>query len=196
MVDTHTPSRADFAQNPPLFAGFTTPRLETNMIQITNGKPIKYVCGFLFDSQLDRVALIRKNRGPNNMAGKLNGIGGKMKRGESPRGAQHREFLEETGVDIPVEKWMCFHTERYWQDSGSTVYFMTAKSLDFHLVRTMEDEQVTIFGCTPEEGTYAWDLQAPEFMRSEIARPMYNLEYLIPMARSWLLSPMDRYMES
>lgn len=164
---------------------------------------MKYVCGFLFDSTLQNVALILKNRGPANMAGHLNGIGGKIERGESPRSAQSREFFEETGVMVPLHDWNCFHTERYYTDTTQdrptdpVVYFMAAKSLDAHLVRTMEDEMVELYGAVPELLSLSVDKYGlPEYLRGEVAPPMYNLGYLIPMALCWLARPLDRYMES
>ena len=46
---------------------------------------IRYVLGFLFTPDEDRVVLLQKTHGPQNMAGKLNGIGGKIEPGEVPR---------------------------------------------------------------------------------------------------------------
>jgi 8-oxo-dGTP diphosphatase len=59
----------------------------------------KYVVGFMFNKNLDKVVLIRKNR-PNWQAGKLNGVGGHVEDGETFYGAMVREFKEETGVEV------------------------------------------------------------------------------------------------
>ncbi|HYE21545.1 MAG TPA: NUDIX domain-containing protein [Tepidisphaeraceae bacterium] len=59
-----------------------------------------YVCSFAFPPGRDRVLLIRKNR-PAWQAGKLNGVGGKIEPGETPRQAARREFEEETGLALP-----------------------------------------------------------------------------------------------
>lgn len=155
--------------------------------------PIRYVCGFLFDPDLERVALIIKNRGPANMAGKLNGIGGKINPGESARGAMAREFLEETGVHIDASEWLSFHTETYFMDSGSTCYFMTAASEQVDKVRTMESERVVVLAT--ERHNYNDPRIIPGYMQYRAAPPMYNLAYLIPMARVWLASPLDRFFE-
>lgn len=67
----------------------------------------KYVLGFAFRvDKIDglEVALIRKNR-PEWQAGKYNGIGGHLKRGEPGHEAMSREFLEETGVEVPTAMW-------------------------------------------------------------------------------------------
>ena len=61
-----------------------------------------YVCSFAFPPARDRVLLIRKNR-PAWQAGKLNGVGGKIEPGETPRQAARREFEEETGLALPEE---------------------------------------------------------------------------------------------
>lgn len=66
----------------------------------------KYVLGFLFDGA-GSVVLIKKNR-PAWQAGLLNGPGGHIKDGEMPKDAMVREFMEETGVDVPAEKWRFF----------------------------------------------------------------------------------------
>jgi 8-oxo-dGTP diphosphatase len=57
----------------------------------------RYVCGFLFNPQRTRVALIRKVK-PTWQAGLLNGIGGKIEEGETPAEAMEREFVEEANV--------------------------------------------------------------------------------------------------
>lgn len=162
---------------------------------------MKYVCGFLFDSTLQNVALILKDRGPNGMAGHLNGLGGKIEFGESPRRAMVRETQQESGVVTDISDWSCYHTERY--EKGDMVYFMAAKSLDAHLATTKETEMVRMYGAVPEifslhhsrQGSHE-ELILPEYLRGEVAPPMYNLEYLIPMALCWLARPLDRYMES
>jgi 8-oxo-dGTP diphosphatase len=66
----------------------------------------EYVCGFLFSPDGKKVVLIKKNR-PENQAGKLNGIGGKIEPGETPEQAMIREFNEEAGIYIDewIELW-------------------------------------------------------------------------------------------
>jgi 8-oxo-dGTP diphosphatase len=56
-----------------------------------------YVAGFAVCRETNEVALIRKSH-PEWQAGKLNGVGGKIKVGsEMPAAAMVREFQEETG---------------------------------------------------------------------------------------------------
>lgn len=98
-----------------------------------------YVVGFLFD-RWNSVALIKKNR-PEWQAGKVNGIGGKIEKGEGALDAMAREFKEETGVE---------HSE--WQNiallesprSFIYVYKGFTDSDTLRSVRTMEDEEVFV----------------------------------------------------
>ena len=63
-----------------------------------------YCLGFLFDKH-DRVALVKKTRGPVELHGKWNGIGGAKEEGEY-WGMMTREFEEETGIFI--SHWLYF----------------------------------------------------------------------------------------
>lgn len=80
-----------------------------------------YVLGFIFDPRYRHLVLVKKNRGPNNMAGKWNAIGGKIEEKESPKDAIKREAFEEAGLKGLVWKkfadivgiefeCVCFHT--------------------------------------------------------------------------------------
>lgn len=73
----------------------------------------KYVAGFLFSEDYEKVVLIRKNR-PAWQKGKLNGVGGHVEPGETPDDAMVREFMEECGT-----------TTLHWK------YFGTIKGADF-----------------------------------------------------------------
>lgn len=104
-----------------------------------------YVLGFAFDTDC-RVALVKKDR-PEWMAGRWNGIGGKIEADEDPIAAMVREFAEETGVKSAPMVWQHFAT---LDDAvlGYRVYcYVTVwppESLD--LVRTVESEEIRIFG--------------------------------------------------
>jgi len=80
----------------------------------------RYVCSFLFSLDRRRVLLIRKNR-PAWQAGKLNGVGGKIEPGETPREAARREFREETGMDLPESAFAHIMTLGGADDFGSGV---------------------------------------------------------------------------
>jgi 8-oxo-dGTP pyrophosphatase MutT (NUDIX family) len=60
----------------------------------------RYVVGFAFNAAGSRVALMQKARGPLEMTGTLNGIGGEASGRETYRAAMRREFLEEAGVVV------------------------------------------------------------------------------------------------
>ena len=65
---------------------------------------IHYVAGFMLDTSLRHVALIKKNR-PAWQLGKYNGIGGAIMSSESPIDAMVREFQEETGCVTCASDW-------------------------------------------------------------------------------------------
>lgn len=68
---------------------------------------IQYVLGFLFCANAEAVVLIRKMK-PPWQRGLLNGVGGKIERGETPLEAMIREFQEETGVNTSACNWRSF----------------------------------------------------------------------------------------
>jgi hypothetical protein len=67
---------------------------------MAEAKYCRYVLGFCFDDDCEKVLLIEKRR-PAWQAGRLNGIGGKIEAGETPAQAMVREFAEETGDTVP-----------------------------------------------------------------------------------------------
>ncbi|MDB6017710.1 MAG: hypothetical protein JWR19_2199 [Pedosphaera sp.] len=129
-----------------------------------NHTPQQYCLGFLFDPHAQHVVLIEKLK-PAWMAGKWNGVGGKLERGESPLQAMQREFKEEAGLDIPGWRPFCDLTG----DWGVCYCFH-----DFVLyrtllkVQTMESEKVR--------------LHCVDRLPKEIVP---NLRWLIPMALSF-----------
>lgn len=72
----------------------------------------EYVLGFLFNERADAVLLMEK-RHQEGQAGLLDGIGGKMERGELPLPAMHRECLEETGLTTIL--WLYRGTNAWYQ---------------------------------------------------------------------------------
>lgn len=60
----------------------------------------KYTVGFLFSENRDWVVLIKKER-PHWQKGLLNGVGGHIEEGETPKECFIREFEEEAGVRLP-----------------------------------------------------------------------------------------------
>jgi 8-oxo-dGTP diphosphatase len=59
----------------------------------------RFVVGFPFNEDATVILLVRKLR-PKWQEGLLNGIGGKIEAGETPREAMLRESKEETGLDV------------------------------------------------------------------------------------------------
>ena len=105
----------------------------------------RYVVGLLFGlGDAGRVALIEKRR-PAWMAGRLNGIGGKIEPGEPADQAMRREFREEAGLDI--EDWQPFLTLSDAQLRWS-VRFYRAHG-DLALVRALTDEKIVLAPIDP-----------------------------------------------
>lgn len=69
----------------------------------------KYVLGFMFDPDREKILLIEKNH-PEWQNGQLNGVGGKIEKNESTIIAMHREFKEETGIEDFTIPWTLFCT--------------------------------------------------------------------------------------
>lgn len=131
-----------------------------------------YVLGFLFDEHLTIVALILKNR-PAWQAGKFNGIGGKIERGETPRDAMRREGREELRLDVP--DWQEFasfsgRSDESAPDSGYCVHVFCAKHNDVFKCQTRSAEgDIHHRICT-----------------THIDHTTHNVNWLIAMARARL----------
>lgn len=63
----------------------------------------QYVVGFVFTPDYSKVWLMKKQK-PEWQKGKLNGIGGKIEKNETPLAAMIREAKEETGLETPQWK--------------------------------------------------------------------------------------------
>ncbi len=128
-----------------------------------------YVVGFLFRrppglGPFDEVALIEKKR-PCYLAGKLNGIGGGVERGETPEQAMVREMREESGVETSPYDWKLFatlNTERH-----DRIDFLYSTCDHAVKLQTLTDEPV------------GW-LALSDIQDSPKLNP--NLHFFIPMA--------------
>ena len=106
---------------------------------------LEYVCGFMFNQGLSKVALIRKNR-PAFQKGKLNGVGGSLETADfSIWSCMAREFNEEAGVETDPNSWSYYATINGVNDDGEKfkVYFFACKG-DLTKLKTTSDEEITI----------------------------------------------------
>lgn len=99
----------------------------------------RYVVGFMFDSEMKNVVLIRKHR-PKWQAGLLNGVGGHIEDNELPLYAMIREYYEETGVKTSYKYWTHVLTMSF----EYAVVYVFASNIErcFENSRTMTDEPI------------------------------------------------------
>jgi 8-oxo-dGTP diphosphatase len=142
---------------------------------------VGYALGFCFMNSNTDVVLIRKNK-PEWQKGLLNGVGGKIERGETVHDAMVREFREETGVLVP--EWEHFVTMAF---QAATVFCFKVFVPSIVPVSTCTDELV-----------YVKDVD--KVLQSEHVIP--NLKWLIPMALNdsqtsaphWRGAPILKYL--
>lgn len=99
----------------------------------------KWVLGFIFNETGQVVLLLKKRRGPKFNIGKLNGIGGKIERGESPLQAIIREAKEETGIEDFKADWRQFAT---LETESGTVECFSIFSFSMYNYKQLEDEEL------------------------------------------------------
>lgn len=100
-----------------------------------------YVAGFVFNYNRDKVLLIQKKK-PVFQYNKLNGIGGRIEKGESPYDAMVREFKEEAGVELKNWQEGCVLIGYNW--CVFFFYIVLPHSLDRLEFRSMTSELVRI----------------------------------------------------
>lgn len=129
----------------------------------------QYVVGFIFNQNLDKVLLIKKNK-PINQVGKLNGVGGKIEPyDKTPLDAFVREVHEETALLLKANECKYFATI---DDHDMYVYVFTTYGDYEHKSHTTTDEQIQ------------WiDVK-------DVAKypHMQNIYWLIPLAQNVLTS--------
>jgi 8-oxo-dGTP pyrophosphatase MutT (NUDIX family) len=136
-----------------------------------------YVLGFLLDHTLEHVVLMEKRR-PAAQLGKLNGCGGLVRPGESPRWAMAREAQEELGVRR--NEWSVFAR----LDAGSArVYcFVMANENGFFQASTQTDERVLRVPC-------GWLLARQP--RSAFPPPVPDVPALVALAQAVARDPLQ-----
>lgn len=102
-----------------------------------------FVVGFMFNKNRDVLLLIKKNR-PEWQKGLLNGIGGRIEKGESPEEAMKREGIEETNLS---PKWIHKGVMRGINNDGARFechIFYAYSDIVYHFEQK-EDEQLGLF---------------------------------------------------
>jgi 8-oxo-dGTP diphosphatase len=132
---------------------------------------MNYVVGFLFSADIEHVVLIEKRK-PAWQVGLLNGVGGKIEIGETPRNAMAREFREETGADVQPGCWSRFAVMSGPDtDNGFySVHCFVARGSAAGVVSSTTDEKVFL----------------KEVRLLELTKHVPNLSWLIPMAQQVL----------
>jgi 8-oxo-dGTP pyrophosphatase MutT (NUDIX family) len=127
----------------------------------------KYVLGFLFNDDLSKVVLIRKNR-PTWMRGLLNGVGGELHRAKNEFESMYLEFKEEAGVSIIPDDWF-----KFCEMSGPDWIvhcFVSGSSHQVDSVRTKTDEQIVVVDSKTFSGY----------------QTIEDLAWLVPLAKNFL----------
>lgn len=101
----------------------------------------EYTLAFLFDSNLENILLIEKNK-PEWQKGYLNGIGGKFEKNESKFDCINREFKEETDLEINTWDYVGIY-----EGSSFIIHIFTSTINDqlLNLFKSITDEQVSIY---------------------------------------------------
>jgi 8-oxo-dGTP diphosphatase len=133
---------------------------------MTSKTIVKYVAGFVFDDDEQRVILIRKLK-PAWQKGLLNGVGGKIEGEEKPHNAMAREFEEETGVKTMPLQWRHYATWHHDKNGVDVFFFSMTNGAAFKSARTVEEEKVERI---PVRGIH---------LRPQM---IANLRWLIPLA--------------
>lgn len=102
----------------------------------------KYVVGFIFDSNIEHILLINKNR-PAWQNGFVNGLGGKIEDGESITQATVREIKEECGLLTDQEKWI--HIGQIYSDVLSVDFLSYVYEGRMDDAQSLTDEKVEWF---------------------------------------------------
>jgi 8-oxo-dGTP diphosphatase len=131
----------------------------------------RYTVGFIFNSDLSRVALETKTH-PEWQKGKQNGVGGKIEEGETPLACMVREAHEEAGIVTSESDWHFFITLERASTDASVDFFAYRHTGSEDEVETKTDEAVSWYDVTALPPTV-----------------VSNLRFMIPMAIEKLNDP-------
>lgn len=128
---------------------------------------LEMVVGFLFDMTFEYVLLIEKKK-PSWQVGKINGVGGKIEKDETPLNAMKREFKEETGQTISN-----FKNYAIMNGSGWRVYFYyaTTNSLIMLDNPTIEKQVIARVRDLPKNVIYNLNWLIPLALDTDLLRP-------------------------
>jgi 8-oxo-dGTP pyrophosphatase MutT (NUDIX family) len=135
--------------------------------------PVYYVLGFGFYD--DHLVMIQKDH-PADQAGKINGVGGKVKQGENAWQAMSREFMEETGVDLPPSAWT----------NVGRMIGVDGQGVGFHVeVFCVDDHRCEAARTTESEIVGHWDWQTllTRLHGRQDVKAMSNIGALIALCR-------------
>ncbi len=108
-----------------------------------------YVLGFFFSEDLKYIVLLKKTH-PTVQAGKLNGMGGKIKPGESHKAAMRREFKDETDYDY--DDWQ--YLKSFNVENNYCHVFYGAG--DLNKCKSMTDEEVWLINVRMLSKPWRW----------------------------------------
>ena len=131
----------------------------------------KMVVGFVFNEEKTHVLLIKKNR-PQWQAGKINGMGGHIEKGEGAFEAVSRECAEEFGLSIPCKNWKSVAVLR---GKDFFVHFFAAEADVGRALQTTDEEPVLV--------------ALKDLSRCDSLIP--NLHWLIPLSLENSIRPVE-----
>ena len=138
-----------------------------------------YTLGFAFTEDKKWVLLIRKDK-DDWQKGLLNGLGGKLHKGETVNIGMQREFKEESGVLIPADEWGYFGK---MENDEWCVYMFRIFT---NAINRFIPDKITheCVGVQHKEG----NIQAHKVSRIKYEKPISNLNWIIPLALDISLS--------
>jgi 8-oxo-dGTP pyrophosphatase MutT (NUDIX family) len=138
---------------------------------------MNYCVGLIFNEDLTRIILVKKNRGPQCVKDKLNGIGGKIEKDEAGDDAMIRECREETGLNLYNWNYFC---ELKCNEGIIYFYYIVLKDEIFYDYKQIEDEEIGHYWISSEYDHPTQGSHGDYKLLPHVA----NLDWLIPMAKN------------